>query len=393
MDREGLRVKALLIGVAVGDGPGAGASMADALGWHRLLRKLGMDPVDIRMVAARGGAGAGALCQTRRDDLAAARDWLADADHALVAVSGPGGITTDGREALVLAEGPVALSELVPPHLGRVDWFLDLCRTEATPGDSVPPIGHVAHWSCAPGQTAAQRCIAGQWRGVWTWAVHRVLEQWAPAVDARGQRAFAIDHGELAHRAAAMLRAIGEDGQHSGVLGDQGLLSGAVGPGRVAPRSRPTAPVATREIAGGWGIILDANDDCVFGIQILDGVAKIRFASTASSSGDLPAEGMLVWRSPSSAELAQLGSVAISCTNQTFSSVGAGPSATGGRLYSSEARKLWLRVKSDLSEVAWYTESGELDQGYLLTPDEDPLVTLSSTPSTPGGGFYRAVDS
>jgi hypothetical protein len=388
-------VKALLVGVPLEGTAAAGASYADVLGWHRVLRSLGVPADCIRVVAqAAGGAREGGLLRARTAELEAAQRWISDADHAIIAVSGPGTITAEGREALQLSDGAFALERLSPAGVPRVDWFLDLCRTKAGPGGWTTLPGHVCHWACAPGERANQRRIGGRWRGVWTWAVHTVLEQWTTRPDDSGVLAFDIDHRSLARRAAALVAAIGEDKQHSGVLGDAGLQSSPVGPGLVEPHSRPTAPVVARETEGGWGIILDGAGNCVFGIEVVNDNVEIRFGSSISSASQLPANGTLEWRSPSSSELAQLASPAIDCTNQIFSAATNGPGPSGGRLYSSQDRLLYIKIKGDLSVVAWFTEEGELNNNYLNTGiGSEGLATATAAPSAPSGGWHKAKDS
>lgn len=387
-------VKALLVGVPLEGTAAAGASYADVLGWHRVLRSLGVPSDCIRVVAqAAGGAQEASLLRARSEELEAAQRWLCDADHAIIAVSGPGTTTREGREALVLPDGVFALERLSPAGVPRVDWFLDLCRTQARPGAWSTLPGHICHWACAPGEQASQRRIGGRWRGVWTWAVHTVLEQWTSRPDDQGVLAIDIDHRSLARRAAALVAAIGEDGQHSGVLGDASLQAGPVGPGVVEPHSRPTAPVVAREIEGGWGIILDGSGDCVLGMEVVNDNVKIRFGSSISSASQLPSNATLEWRSPSSSELAQLASPAIDCTNQTFASAASGPGPSGGRLYSSQDRVLYIKIKSDLSVVAWFTDEGELNNDYLNTGiGSEGLATATSAPSAPSGGWYKAKD-
>jgi len=304
--------------------------------------------------------------------------------HGTPGPKGRRSFLSNDRLTVVLDEFTQTLSNDV-----AVSWYLELCG-EAGPRRLVSslPAHHVVHSACRLDELAEQRKFDGQWRGAWSYAVARVLEQ-ATGEDADGRAVVELDHATLAHRAGLMLQALGV-AQTPMVDGPEARLMEQVdGSQRAVEVESPR--MAMEMGAGKEGIILDGGDAWI-SLQVDSGGSFTSKFRTGETVGNMPSNLVLKWRAPTTGELNQLGGPTITDTSSTFTNVGS-VTAGGGRMYKSSRRMFVLAVKGGFTKLTWWTESNELDSNdYIKTGADDSLSHITTAPGAPPGGWEKAVD-
>lgn len=257
---------ALLIGVGdyrAYDASGAydlGGSVADALGWWSLTRRLGIPPENVRICAAPaldrgrlGKDGAGVtISGASGAEIEEGLRWLAGkldgegGTKGLMTYSGHGGHAAagqvicpsdvrSGEGGLVGALSVRAMADVLDARakLTRLTVFVDTCHTRegvpvaggtarsltggasATDDDHAVVrgrLGDLVVASSRVGTPSYEIPLADGVRGAFSWGVQSMLARWGTA-EGDKTTTFGLSYGDLCARGAAMLRALGIEQQ------------------------------------------------------------------------------------------------------------------------------------------------------------------------------------
>lgn len=303
-------------------------------------------------------------------------------DVVTLVVVGHGAGARSGRGVLAEDGTVVPLVDLVASLPGGVSvrWLLDLCgvsgvhRSAADVGCGLGADSVVVA-ACGLGEVAEQRRIQGEWRSAFSWAAQRVLEQ-------RG----GVSAESLARHAGAMLGALGVDALPV-VAGPAALCAEPLGGLVEAPR------LAMEILGGNTIVILDSSNNLLMMLRALANNTRVRVRKKAGvTSADFTDEISVQWRDPTQAELNQL-EAGWGCPNELFSSASSFPVL--GERYKSADRDAWLVFSNrGLTKIVWMAAQSALTNNRLPTPSatNETFNRISSTPSAPAGGWYRAVD-
>lgn len=259
----------------------------DAAGYASMLRRLGVDRRDVRLLASPAptaemfGLDELAIGEATADHIRAAFAWLAaelaaDPDaQGVVAFSGHGDLTREGDFVVYPADATTSglslreLAAALPRRPGSAPsvLLLETCRTGANLADApdAPPLAAVFRpedtvilTAASPGERALERCLDGRWQGVFAWAVQRVVEQWRATPEG-----FPLAYEELHARATAIVAALGARGAQTPALlatpAHRGLPFLGVASGTVS--ADPTAATVGSELpADTVGVMSPAGD-------------------------------------------------------------------------------------------------------------------------------------
>ena len=321
---------------------------------------------------------------------------LSAGDHLHVVVLGHGSTNANGEPEVVLDSGEVlslrALADRLPLHV-HVTWWLELCgvRAPCRPGYALPSSSRVMS-ACDLNEVAERRVIDGKWRGAWTWAVHRVMEQ-ALVLDESGHPVVAIALSTLRDRTTALLR--GLDVQQSPQLTchpEAGALNGH----SFVENAHSAVQRQAMELDPGivWVMTKPSNGEAWVSAKVnAFGQMKLSFR-TGQSASNMPNTLTLSWQAPSSQQQNELGGASISCASTAF--VNSGPQPPSNlRLYSSKERKFVLGFNADFSLVAWWAAPNQVNSSDHLNPwsSSEQLDHVTAMPAAPPLGWVWTVDT
>ncbi len=329
------------------------------------------------------------------DCIADMYDHMSAKDHLHVVVLGHGSTNASGEPGLVLDSGEVlslrTLADRLPRYV-QVTWWLELCgvRAPCRPGYALPPDSRVMS-ACDLNEVAERRVIDGEWRGAWTWAVHRAMEQ-ALVTDKAGHSVVSITLPTLRDRTTALLR--GLDVQQSPQLACH-AEDAELNRDSVDENAQSAVQKQAMELDPGivWVMTKPSNGNAWVSAKVNAlGQMKLMFR-TGQSASDMPNTLTLSWRAPSSQEQNELGGASITCATTSF--VNSGPQPPSNlRLYSSKERKFVLGFHAEFSLVAWWAAPNQVNGNNHLTPwsSSEQFDHVTSMPSAPPMGWVWTVD-
>lgn len=358
----------------------------DIAAWRALVPLLAGPHAQLSTVCGADATATGITQAVRR---AAAE--VGPTDRVTLVVLGHGVSGPAGRSALLSLDGhPVVLAELLAelPDPARVTAFFELC---GQPGPRLlrpmPSSQAVIHRACRLDQLAEQRVIDGRWRGAWSYAMARVLEQ-AAGRDALGQEVVELDHATLAARVGRLLEALGLE-QSPTVTGPAARLVERVD-GGLREQVVASPRLAMQLPAGCTGLLVRGNTPWMSVQAAADGTFTARLR-TGKRVRDLPSQLQLEWRDPTALELAQLGGATLTTPSSLFLPAG-NVQVGGGRLFQSSQRMFVLAIHRDFERLTWWAAPGLVSGGHLKTALPDDMTHIQSAPSPPAGGWMRAID-